>query len=96
MSARLLNLTLFVILSVFSSALYAISEETKAESEKAAAPVPEPTQFISKHRGNFNGVRVDYQVTAGETYLHDGDGEPKASIFSFAYWFKYSILLRLY
>jgi carboxypeptidase C (cathepsin A) len=57
--------------------------EVKAEkSKKAIAPA---SAFISQHSGRFNGEKIDYTVTAGETYLRDKEGEPKAAIFAFAY-----------
>lgn len=52
---------------------------------KVAEPIPEPRSFVTEHRGEFNGVSVRYTATAGETYLRDEDGKPKASIFTFAY-----------
>jgi carboxypeptidase C (cathepsin A) len=62
-------------------------EETEVETktEKDKKPVPEPTAFVSNHSGRFNGEQVEYTVTAGETYLQDKKGEPKAAIFAFAY-----------
>ena len=33
----------------------------------------------------FNGKSLEYTATAGETYIRDEKGEPKASIFTFAY-----------
>lgn len=59
-----------------------LGEET-AETE--ARPVPPPTQFVSEHRARFNDQVIEYTATAGETYVRDNDGEPKASIFTFAY-----------
>ena len=50
-----------------------------------ASPIPEPTRFISEHSARFNGQRIDYTATAGETYIRDLDGEPKATLFTFAY-----------
>ncbi len=58
-----------------------ITPATAADKE----PVPEPTAFVSEHSGRFNGRPIAYTVTAGETYLRDKDGKPKASIFTFAY-----------
>lgn len=55
------------------------------EEETDAEPVPEPRSFVTEHSGRFNGVTMRYRVTAGETYLRNKDGEPKASIFTFAY-----------
>ncbi len=60
-----------------------VEVEVKAEkSKKAIAPA---STFISQHSGRFNGEKIDYTVTAGETYLRDKEGEPKAAIFTFAY-----------
>ncbi len=56
-----------------------------ADGDKPAKPIPEPQSFVTTHEARFNGTRINYTVTAGETYLTDEDGEPKASIFSFAY-----------
>jgi carboxypeptidase C (cathepsin A) len=47
--------------------------------------ISEPTKFITEHAGRFNGERIEYTVTAGETYLRDIKGEPTASLFSFSY-----------
>jgi carboxypeptidase C (cathepsin A) len=60
------------------------SAATKKEQEPAK-PIPPPQTFVSQHSGSFNGVTVAYTAIAGETYLRDDQGEPKASIFSFAY-----------
>lgn len=58
------------------------SEEKK---EDQPADIPEPTRFISSHNAEFNGNRIEYTATAGETYLRNKEGKPKAAIFSFAY-----------
>lgn len=55
------------------------------EEAAGSTPVPAPTRFVTSHRGRFNGGYVEYTATAGETYLRDEDGEPRASIFTFAY-----------
>jgi carboxypeptidase C (cathepsin A) len=54
-------------------------------NDKAEKPIPEPTRFVTEHRAQFNGQTLAYTATAGETYVRDNDGEPKASIFTFAY-----------
>ena len=61
------------------------SAGTLAAEPEAAVEIPEPKVFTSQHTGRFNGVQVRYTATAGETYLKDEKGEPKASIFSIAY-----------
>lgn len=55
------------------------------ETEKKAEPVPEPTRFVTEHRARFNDESIEYTAIAGETYVRDNDGKPKASIFTFAY-----------
>ena len=55
---------------------------SEGKDQKRVAP---PAAFVSQHSGRFNGQNIDYTVTAGETYLKDGDGEPKAAIFTFDY-----------
>jgi carboxypeptidase C (cathepsin A) len=72
-----------VIFTLPGSALSADEKEPGEEGDKK--PIPEPTSFISEHRARFNGQTIAYTVTAGETYLRDKEGEPKASIFAFAY-----------
>jgi carboxypeptidase C (cathepsin A) len=71
------------------SVMPAFAEEAAdtAEPEVLQEPVeiPDPQVFVTQHTGTFNGVVVNYAASAGETYLRDEDGEPKASIFSFAY-----------
>lgn len=51
----------------------------------AQAEELEPTEFVTQHKGEFNGKKLSYTVRAGETYLLDIDEKPKASIFSFDY-----------
>lgn len=60
-----------------------LAEEKKADTRKKA--IPEAKQFVTEHKGTFNGKRLTYQVRAGETYLLDKDEAPTASIFSFDY-----------
>ena len=54
-------------------------------SPEPPKPVPPPKVFTTHHSGRFGGEAVAYTATAGETYLNDEKGEPKAAIFSFAY-----------
>ena len=62
-------------------------EPAKAEARKEpeAKPVAPPLSFVSRHSGRFGAETVAYAATAGETFLLDDKGEPKASIFTFAY-----------
>jgi carboxypeptidase C (cathepsin A) len=56
-----------------------------AEGPTEAAAIPEPIEFVTRHEGVFNGVGLNYTARAGETFLRDDAGEPRASFFSFAY-----------
>jgi carboxypeptidase C (cathepsin A) len=67
----------FLILPSFTSAAQ--------EEEKETAKIPQPRHFVSEHSGQFNGERIDYTATAGETYLRDLIDEPTATIFTFSY-----------
>lgn len=71
---------LFLALLSLPCSVFAADDSTQ---EKAA--IPEPTQFVTEHKGRFNNTKMDYQAVAGETYLRNLKGEPTASIFSFAY-----------
>jgi len=62
-----------------------VAESDAKDSGAVTTYVPEPTVFVTQHRGRFNGQAIEYTATAGETYVRDNDGEPKASIFTFAY-----------
>jgi carboxypeptidase C (cathepsin A) len=81
----LLSVIFFTL--VISGAVFgevtATGEQGKTAPEKE--PIPDPASFVTQHSGRFNGERVDYQVSAGETYLQDKEGKPKAAIFTFAY-----------
>jgi carboxypeptidase C (cathepsin A) len=55
------------------------------EGPTEAAAIPEPLEFVTRHEGVFNGVGLNYTARAGETFLRDDAGEPRASVFSFAY-----------
>ena len=83
------RLTKWVLVVTLVSVMPAFAEEVPetVEPEKQQKPVkiPDPQVFETQHTGTFNGVAVSYTVRAGETYLRDDDGDPKASIFTFAY-----------
>jgi len=69
-----------VFILLFSTLTTADDHEAEVSTD-----IPEPTLFISEHSNRFNNQRIDYQAIAGETYIRDIEGEPKASIFTFAY-----------
>ena len=72
------------LLLALSLTLRAVAGDAPEEGADAAQ-VPDPQRFVTEHSGRFNGVSMRYRVTAGETYLRDAQGKPKASIFTFAY-----------
>lgn len=62
----------------------------EAAPAAAASPAPAaaertPNRSVTRGSGIFNGVRVDYTATAGETFLPGPDGAPRAAIFSTSY-----------
>lgn len=61
------------------------STEAGATTPPAATETPEPNRSVTRHSGTFNGMRVDYRAIAGETFLTDETGKPKAAIFSTSY-----------
>lgn len=65
--------------------LDAFADEHAAAQPESKAAAVKPKQFVTEHSGRFNGQTVAYTATAGETFLRDRNGEPNASIFSFAY-----------
>lgn len=77
------------LLNAFGSALcYAETSsdsDVKNHATPIATPIATPREFVTEHRGSFNGRTLQYRVRAGETYLRDVDGEPTAAIFSFDY-----------
>ena len=59
---------------------------TETKTEKVVEKdIPPPNVSVTRHSGIFGGQRVAYTATAGETYLKDDTGEPKAAIFSTSY-----------
>ena len=52
---------------------------------QADSETPTPNRSVTRHSGTFNGVRVDYTATTGETFLPGDDGKPRAAIFSTSY-----------
>ncbi len=80
------RITRLVLALVLSSTIGAFAQEAEPPKVPAAPKaIPDPQAFVTRHTGTFNGVKVAYTARAGETYLRDEEGKPKASIFSFAY-----------
>jgi carboxypeptidase C (cathepsin A) len=62
--------------------------EPQTTGQPAATPAgapPEELRFVTTHTGRFHGRELRYTATAGETFLRDDKGVPRAAIFSFAY-----------
>jgi carboxypeptidase C (cathepsin A) len=86
MSGRILGGFLVAMALLVGPGRLAAQQADSTTSSKADRhPIPEARSFSTQHEGTFNGVSVRYTARAGETYLKDEDGRPKASIFSFAY-----------
>lgn len=60
-----------------------------AHAQPGATPqlsAPAPLRaYTTEHSGRFNGVKLRYSATVGETVLLDDDGKPTASMFSISY-----------
>ena len=69
----------------FAAPAMAETASTDAAKEDAAAPIPDPVMFETKHTGTFGGTKLAYTVEAGETYIDGEDGEPAASLFTISY-----------
>jgi len=85
---RLFRMFLLVSISAIVLPASVTAQEAAAKSDEAkevAKPVAEPKVFVTSHSGRFGNETVAYTATAGETYLRDDEGKPKASIFAFAY-----------
>lgn len=54
-------------------------------AEEKSKPIPEPTVSVTQHEGRFNGERIKYTATAGETALKNDKGDVTAHIFSISY-----------
>ena len=78
----MINKQIIKMTFIFSSFLLA---PTVWGENEISTPVPELTSFVTEHRARFNGQLINYTATAGETYVRDENGVPKASIFTFAY-----------
>ena len=76
-----------LILCLISLPLIAADDDENNASKGAddSKVDDEPQVFVKSFSGRFNDERISYTVTAGETFLKDGKGEPTASIFTVAY-----------
>ncbi|MDT8409331.1 MAG: hypothetical protein RQ741_07005 [Wenzhouxiangellaceae bacterium] len=77
-----------ILIFPVAAALLALAMTAFGQEEspvEVAAERAAPVRFVTEHQGRFNGQALRYRATAGETWLRDADGQPRASIFSFAY-----------
>jgi carboxypeptidase C (cathepsin A) len=83
----LLKRSLIALSAIALSAGLAGTVAAQQNVEKAKGPPAdrEPNVSVTHHVGTFNGQRVSYSATAGETFLRAEDGTPRAAIFSTAY-----------
>src|SRR5688572_14630235 len=84
---------LVLLLAIACSSATPAIQETRTE-EKPAAPTADeegkekkeaPKSFTSSHTGTFQGTKVAYTATVGETILENEKGEREAAIWSTAY-----------
>jgi carboxypeptidase C (cathepsin A) len=59
--------------------------ENAVRAQAPSGPIPVPRQFVTRHRGTFNGVAVAYTATAADTLIEDDSRTPIGYVFSFAY-----------
>ncbi len=65
--------------------LTASAPQAYAQTARASAEVAAPRAFVTRHSGTFNGQKVKYVATVGETILKDKDGVPTLSFMTTAY-----------
>ncbi len=72
---------IFVAALVTVFALSASADDSKSKP----SPVKTPVVSVTQHSGTFNGQKIKYQATAGETHLKNKKGDVTAAIFSTSY-----------
>jgi len=50
-----------------------------------AKPIGKQKKFVTQHEGTFNGKKLSFTATAGETFLKNQDGESIGALWSVAY-----------
>lgn len=60
-------------------------DKPDAKPKTETPDIPPPQLVATKHSGIFNGARISYVATAGDTYLLAEDGTPRATITSYSY-----------
>jgi carboxypeptidase C (cathepsin A) len=84
MPSNLKTVFVFLMLTILPGSVLQADEEQKKNADENK-PIADAQSFVTTHSARFNDTSIDYTVTAGETYIRDKEGEPKASIFTFAY-----------
>jgi len=65
--------------------LCAGAPQAYAQGAPAAAAAPASESFVTRHTGTFNGQKVKYVATVGETTLRNATGEPTIGFVTTAY-----------
>lgn len=65
--------------------LTAGAPQAYAQTTPVAVEVAAPRAFVTRHAGTFNGQKVNYVATVGESILRDKDGVPTISFVTAAY-----------
>ena len=78
-------MTAFLFFTALCLSVLSVAAENETDTTFEQLGIPDPTLFVTDHSERFNNSRIDYQAIAGETYIQDLSGKPKASIFTFAY-----------
>lgn len=71
--------------TLFALALLASAAPQAYAQMAPAAEASAPRQFVSRHTGTFNGVKVKYVATVGETILRNAEGVPTVSFITTSY-----------
>ena len=78
-------LTSFLLLLPCLLAAQGAGGQANDSPEKPAAPPSSPKEFVTRHTLEIGGKTLRYRAVAGETFLKNDKGMPKASVFSISY-----------
>ena len=67
--------------ALLTAAAFAAAGPALAQSSTSAATGP----FVSRHKGVFNGKKVDYTATVGETVIANAEGKSTARFVTTSY-----------
>lgn len=76
---------LLLTAALFAAPLLAQDKPKEDAKAERAADIPPPQVVTRRASGTFGGERINYVVTAGETYLKAEDGTPRAAINYYSY-----------